>query len=481
MSRLREYINQKPTLKTILKPIVKASRAVFQSSLNWTLKPISKSVVAGAAYFIRWADGKSWVPIFYFFLSTLNTEGIQRLHILHKIQVETGRRVIVISPWWFWPASSAKDPFFVSFIKGLTPGIRYVWIPKWLQYLIHNIVTRLLRSAGRYEAWLKPRDINCTVRYYDFSTIDHTDLLNYGSRVVFHIPKSHEYVLEQRLKDLGVSPNDWFVCVHAREHGWCKDLLKQKHYSVSLEEHRNVDIRDYFPAIGYIRSKGGKVVRIGDPSMTRVKGVDGFIDYPFTKYWSLPMDLFIISRCRFFLGCCSGAIYFPPTFGKPTLITNFPGPAFTIRFPYSNILFLTKHVVEKESGRVLSLQEMFEGEGRRCIMNDAVKFEAMGFRWESNKPEDILEATKEMLYRIETDSFDRKRTKEQELFHQLRLKAVDFLCSTLQGHGKFRFSNGRSSQSRISATFAARYFAQEASQRARSRDGVEAVAERALL
>ncbi len=171
------------------------------------------------------------------------------------------------------------------------------------------------------------------------------------------------------------------------------------------------------------------------------------------------MDLFFVSRCRFFLGCTSGPIYFPPSFGKPTLITNFPGPAFSIRFPYSNNLILTKRVVERDNGRVLTLQEMFEG--RRCIMNDTVKFEAMGFRWESNKPEDILEATKEMLYMIETDSFDRKRTKEQELFHQLRLKAVDSLCSTLQVHGKYRFSNGRSSQSRISATFAARYFSEE--------------------
>ncbi len=105
------------------------------------------------------------------------------------------------------------------------------------------------------------------------------------------------------------------------------------------------------------------------------------------------------------------------------------------------------------------MREMFEG--MRCVINDPVKFASVGLRWEPNLPEDILEATKEMLNLIETNGFDQKRTKEQELFHQLRLKAVDYLCSTLEGHGKFRFSNGRSSQSRISATFAARYFANE--------------------
>jgi hypothetical protein len=149
----------------------------------------------------------------------------------------------------------------------------------------------------------------------------------------------------------------------------------------------------------------------------------------------------------------------PAVFNKPALITNFPPPVMTIKAPYSNTLFLTKHMIEKQSGRALNLPEMFEG--MRCVINKGLLFESLGLMWLPNKPEDILEATKELLYLIENDAFDRPRTKEQELFHQLRLKAIDYLCSTLEGPGKFRYSNGRSSQSRISATFAARYFAEE--------------------
>jgi hypothetical protein len=113
-------------------------------------------------------------------------------------------------------------------------------------------------------------------------------------------------------------------------------------------------------------------------------------------------------------------------------------------------------MVEIKSGRTLSLREMFEG--MTCLINDPIRFESVGLRWEPNLPEDILEATKEMLYLIENDAFDRERTKEQELFHQLRLRAIDYLCAMLQGSGKYRFSNGRTAQSRISAAFAARYF-----------------------
>ena len=459
MNGLRKYINQKPALKRVLKV---AFKLFCNPILNLVIAPLSRVVVRVLASFVRFADGKSWMPIFYFFLPSIHTEGVQRLHILHKVQIETGRRVIVISPWWFWPASTAKDPFFVSFIYGLTPGIRYVWIPKWLQHSVHYVVTSLLSCAGRYDAWLKPKAIHSAIRYHDFSTIDHTDLLNCGSRVDLHIPKSHEHVLEKNLSQLGVSAHDWFVCVHAREHGWHKEIAKTEYspnYSFKQEDHRNVDIRDYFPAIDYIRSKGGMVVRIGDPSMKRVRGIDGFVDYPLTKFWSLPMDLFIISRCRFFLGCCSGANLFPASFGKPALLVNYPPPIHTIKFPYSSTLFLLKHMIEIKNGRMLSLREMFEG--MHCVINDPIKFESIGLKWESNLPEDILEATKEMLNLIENDAFDQKRTKEQELSHQLRLQAIDYLCANLSGTGALRFSNGRSSQSRISSTFATRYFADE--------------------
>ena len=458
MERLKKYISSKPALKRI----AKAGLKVFRGASAWVFGPMAKAVIAMIACATRFTDGKPWIPIFYFFLPSIHTEGVQRLHILHKVQVETGRRVIVISPWWFWPASTAKDSFFVSFIHGLTPGIRYIWIPEWIYRFTDYLVRRLLSVAGRDDARLKPRDIHSTIRYHDFSTIDHSDILNYGRRVDLHIPKSHQHVMEKKLQDLGISPVDWFVCVHAREHGWHKHIIRTQYsenYSFNQEDHRNVDIRDYIPALEYIRSKGGMVVRIGDPSMKTVTGIDGFIDYPKSKYWSLPMDLFIISGCRLFLGCCSGANLFHTTFGKPGLLVNYPPPIHTVKFPYSSTLFLLKHMVEIKTGRLLTLREMFEG--LRSVMNDPFRFESIGLRWESNLPEDILEATKEMLYLIENNAFDQERTREQELFHQLRIKATDYLCSNLQGSGKYRFSNGRSAQSRISATFAACYFADE--------------------
>ena len=91
-------------------------------------------------------------------------------------------------------------------------------------------------------------------------------------------------------------------------------------------------------------------------------------------------------------------------------------------------------------------------------MDDTVKFGSLGYRWQPNSPEEILDAVKEMIELVETDSFDRPRTPEQELFHRYRLEIIDSLWSPVERKGVSKYSQAKSSESRISASFAARYF-----------------------
>ena len=426
------------------------------------VRPLTNPVLG---LFMKLLDGRQWVPVFYWFLPRQNTNAVQVLHVLHSIQVKTGRRVVVISAWPFWPWDTSRDPSFRSFIRGLNSRIRFLWIPAWLQRLSYSATLPVWRLAQIQHVLFRPMGLRSTIRFTGYSTLDHTDIVNHKGRVAFHIPKTHTHSLEERLRDLGVSTNAWFVCVHAREHGWFKDtnaydLKHRSGYQHEQEDHRNVDIRDYFPAISHITSRGGLVVRMGDPSMTRISGIDGVIDYPFTEHKSLPMDLFLMSRCRFVLGCTSGfSSSFPIAFDIPLLITNFPGPAFTVRFPGSNTIVMPSHVAEKGSGRVLSMREMFHPDIR--TMNDSVALDAMGYRWISNEPDAIVDATREMFDLVETNSFERPRTREQELFHRYRLEALDALWSPVDQRGNPRWSNVRSAESRISATFASRYFSNE--------------------
>jgi len=303
---------------------------------------------------LRFLDTKLWVPVFYFFLPTSNTNAMGLLHVLHNIQVKTGRRVIVISARPSWPWSTVKDPFFDSFIRSLNPKITYIFMPrmlqpKKLQQFIRRSIIKLMRILQIFDVLYRPMGLHSTIRISGASTYMHSDIVSYGSRVVFRIPESHEPVLEEKLRDLGISADDWFVCTHAREHGFYVDLIgaDREVYRPEVSDHRNVDIRTYFPAFDYIRSKGGIVVRMGDPSMTRIDGIHGVIDYPFTEHWSMLMDLYLVSKCRFFLGCSSGiSAEFTLPFGVPALITNHPEPVDSGFQAYNNFIFLLKQPID---------------------------------------------------------------------------------------------------------------------------------------
>jgi len=344
----------------------------------------------------------------------------------------------------------------------LNPKIRYFWIPVRLGSVVQSLVVTMARLVQLNDIH-RPLPLNATLRFGTSSTNDHSDILASGNRVVLHIPKSHEHFLEQQLADIGVSPNDWFVCVHARESGWvyklgAYDLKFPPDLKREVSEHMNVDIADYFPAIDPIVSQGGLVIRMGDTSMKRVEGIDGLIDYPFTKHKNMLMDLFILSRSRFVIGCTSGFSFsFVLALGKPLLITNIPAPLYTSRLPYDNTLVMLRPMVEKATGRTLSLREMFQP--KLCLsMNDQVMAEDMGYRSLPNTPQDVLDSTIEMHHLVESGSFNQPRTREQEFFHQYRLETLDFLRYSLW---RDRWSNVRAAESRLSATFGARHFAGE--------------------
>ena len=347
-----------------------------------TLRPLITMLLRLCSKLI---DGRSRLPIIQFLLmDRFNTTALEMMHALQKIQETTGRRVIVITSWPFWPESSSKDTFYVSFIKGLTPGLNLVCIPSWLQAAIRNFVSLSARLLMHVEGLSNPAGLNSTIRYRPGSIFENVDILNHGDRAVLQIPKSHVPVFESRLKDLGVSRDSWFVCVHAREHGYAKVLKPYNHktpysYHHEQEDHRNVDIKDFFPAIEYIKSMGGIVVRMGDPTMTPIGDIDGVIDYPFTEHWSLPMDLYLVSKSRFVLGCNSGVSWcFPHCFNKPVLATNLSCASNTACFPYSNNIFLFMHAVEKKTGRIVSPKEMCHPSlyAINPDMDDAIAFDS---------------------------------------------------------------------------------------------------------
>ena len=67
---------------------------------------------------------------------------------------------------------------------------------------------------------------------------------------------------ERQLREMGISADDWFVCVHVRENGFINDEGRR--------EYRNAKIENYTRAIERIVERGGWVIRMGDATMTKL-------------------------------------------------------------------------------------------------------------------------------------------------------------------------------------------------------------------
>lgn len=145
------------------------------------------------------------------------------------------------------------------------------------------------------------------------------------------------------LKNWGIHEGDWFVTIHVRDE------------STPGRNACNASIESYVPAIKEILSQGGTVVRIGSSDSTPLPKMRGLIDYARSIRKTSWLDVFLMARCRFFVGTYAGPLGIPQIFGVPTLCTNSPHIALSMSMPRS--LVIPKSLVDRKSGRMLGLME----------------------------------------------------------------------------------------------------------------------------
>jgi putative glycosyltransferase (TIGR04372 family) len=115
-----------------------------------------------------------------------------------------------------------------------------------------------------------------------------------------------QFIVERRNK---------VVCLHVRD-GFYRSDFKRKSY-------RNSNIEKYNRAIKYLIAKGYFVVRLGDKNSKKSKIKNQyFLDYPFSKFKSEAMDLYLIKTSKFYIGTQSGILDVAYLFNKPILTTN---------------------------------------------------------------------------------------------------------------------------------------------------------------
>jgi putative glycosyltransferase (TIGR04372 family) len=180
----------------------------------------------------------------------------------------------------------------------------------------------------------------------------------------------------------------WFVALHIREGGYHGDGPG------TTRQHRSANVADYRDAIAEITARGGTVVRLGDSSMTPLRGLPGVFDYAHSAVKSAEMDLFLCAEARLFVGTTSGLTTAVQALGTPMLLVNCTSN--DCQFWHDKTDFTLRPVYDRRARRYLSLRETYQQPLQSLLIDGAV-LARHGLEIHANRPEDITAAVRYKL------------------------------------------------------------------------------------
>ena len=197
------------------------------------------------------------------------------------------------------------------------------------------------------------------------------------------------------LKNMNVDiDTENYVCVFARDNTFLRNTMA--HNDWSYNDRRNSDIDNFIEAIKFLIEKGLTVIRVGSVVNKPISfSHPRLIDYSLSEYQCEFLDIFLIGKCRFFLGSPSGIGDVALLFDIPRLSVGFA--EFGIVPPGKNCLYIPKKHKYKKTGQYLHFNDAFKIKLKPYSINA----HELGLELEDNSSEDILEVTREMLGRLE--------------------------------------------------------------------------------
>ena len=191
-------------------------------------------------------------------------------------------------------------------------------------------------------------------------------------------------------EQFGIPPKARIVTLHVRQKGYFGKKEGGDYY-------RNASIEHYLPAIEYLIQRGFYVVRLGDPSMTRIPlDHPQLVDAPFHPANNGFVEAYFAAISEFFIGCGSGPDTLAVGFGVPIVFVNW-----LIRsgiWGNAKDLYAPQKYFSTKLGRYLTFEEMALSPAFDFCRDWL--FEQSGIRLDELSPEEILRIVVEMDERL---------------------------------------------------------------------------------
>jgi len=221
------------------------------------------------------------------------------------------------------------------------------------------------------------------------------------------------------LNNLGLSPEDRFVCMIVRDSAYKEEFHKWRDWA--YHNFRDSAIKTYNDTAISLAEKGYWVLRMGKKVHKPFKvGNSNVVDYANSSDRSDFLDIWLMANCYFCISTGTGLDEIARVYRRPAVYVNYL--PIQLMVSYDNILNNPKHLVWKDTKKRLTLSEHLEHAYGR-----SEDYEKANIKVEDLTAEEILDAVLELESRLNgtwkgTD-FD---TQQQSLFWQLLRSHEDF-------------------------------------------------------
>ena len=162
-----------------------------------------------------------------------------------------------------------------------------------------------------------------------------------------------------KLKKIGITKNDWWVCFHVREETYLKNLKLYKKRDLSYHSYRDFSEESLHKGIEEVTKRGGYVFLMSERGKsTAFNNNPHVIQYNNNTFKTGFLDIFLCSQAKFFIGNTSGITSVPKILGVPVGVCNQIG--FNHFLQQKKSLTIYKKLFCLTTQKILTYDEMFK-------------------------------------------------------------------------------------------------------------------------
>ena len=202
---------------------------------------------------------------------------------------------------------------------------------------------------------------------------------------------------EKFLDSVRTHPGQKFICLAVRDSSYKREQFEDR--DVAKDDYRNNDIDNYQKVAEQLAKDGYLVFRMGAKVERQfVTGSPLVIDYASNGMRSEFLDIYLGANCELFISSVLGIDSIPEIFRRPRVLTNY--------IPIGNFgkygprdLIIPKQYWLKSESRFLRFSEIVASTNGLGSCTSSYEYERAGLELVENTPQEILDATYELLNR----------------------------------------------------------------------------------